>query len=113
MPPERSKCWKRPAQLLPMPTPSPKTFVASRRPSRWNVPQETWKQPAVLPTNLPRYPTSLFLRNEAAKVGSPIKPAGPELDRHLAADTNRLLNLVLRYNRLGLYADSLELLNRN
>ena len=63
--------------------------------------------------SLPRYPTSLFLRNEAAKVGSPIKPAGPELDRHLAADTNRILNLVLRYNRLGLYADSLELLNRN
>jgi tetratricopeptide (TPR) repeat protein len=63
--------------------------------------------------SLPRYPTSLFLRNEAAKVGSHVKPAGPELDRHLAADTNRILNLVLRYNRLGLYADSLELLNRS
>jgi tetratricopeptide (TPR) repeat protein len=63
--------------------------------------------------SLPRYPTSLFLRNEAAKVGSHVKPAGPELDQHLAADTNRILNLVLRYNRLGLYGDSLELLNRN
>jgi tetratricopeptide (TPR) repeat protein len=62
---------------------------------------------------LPRYPTSLFVRNEAAKVGSNVKPAGPELDRHLAADTNRILNMVLRYNRLGLYADSLELLNRS
>lgn len=62
--------------------------------------------------SLPRYPTSLFLRNEAAKVGSPVKPAGPELDRHLAADTNRILNLVRQYNHLGLYADSLELLNR-
>jgi tetratricopeptide (TPR) repeat protein len=63
--------------------------------------------------SLPRYPTSLFLRNEAAKVGSHVEPAGPELDRHLAADTNRILNLVVRYNRLGLYADSLELLNRS
>jgi tetratricopeptide (TPR) repeat protein len=63
--------------------------------------------------SLPRFPTSLFLRNEAAKAGSPVKPAGPELDRHLAADTNRILNLVLRYNRLGLYVDSLELLNRS
>jgi tetratricopeptide (TPR) repeat protein len=63
--------------------------------------------------SLPRYPTSLFLRNEGVKVGSHVKPAGPELDRHLAADTNRILNLVQRYNRLGLYADSLELLNRS
>jgi tetratricopeptide (TPR) repeat protein len=63
--------------------------------------------------SLPRYPTSLFLSSEAAKVGSNVKPAGPELDRHLAADTNRILSLVLRYNRLGLYADSLELLNRS
>jgi tetratricopeptide (TPR) repeat protein len=63
--------------------------------------------------SLARYPTSLFLRNESAKVGSLVKPAGPELDRHLAADTNRILNLVLQYNRLGLYTDSLELLNRS
>jgi tetratricopeptide (TPR) repeat protein len=64
-------------------------------------------------SSLPRYPASLFLRNEAEKVGSHVKTAGPELTRHLAADTNRILNLVLQYNRLGLYADSLELLSRN
>jgi tetratricopeptide (TPR) repeat protein len=65
--------------------------------------------------SLQRYPTSLFLRNEIAKLGTPPKPVvrGPELDRHLAGDTNRILNLVLQYNRLGLYADSLELLSRN
>jgi hypothetical protein len=63
--------------------------------------------------SLQRYPTSLFLRNEVAKAGSHVKPAGPEFDRHLAADTNRILNLVLQYNRLGLYADSLELLSRS
>ncbi len=63
--------------------------------------------------SLQRFPTSLFLRNEAAKVGVHVMPAGPELDRHLAADTNRILNLVLQYNRLGLYPDSLELLNRS
>jgi tetratricopeptide (TPR) repeat protein len=61
--------------------------------------------------SLPRYPTSLFLRSEASKVGSPLKAAGPDLDRQLAADTNRILNLVLQYNRLGLYANSLELLS--
>ena len=65
--------------------------------------------------SLQRYPTSSFLRNEATKLGLPINPAaqGPDLDRHLAADTDRILNLVLQYNRLGLYADSLELLTRN
>lgn len=65
--------------------------------------------------SLQRYPTSLFLRNETSKLGTPAKPAvmGPELDHHLAADTNRILSLVLQYNRLGLYADSLELLSRN
>jgi hypothetical protein len=62
---------------------------------------------------LRRYPTSLFLRNEAAKVDAHSKQAGPELDRHLAANTSRILDLVLEYNRLGLYADSLELLNRS
>jgi tetratricopeptide (TPR) repeat protein len=60
-----------------------------------------------------RYPTSLFLRNEAAKVGANAEPAGPDIDRHLAANTSRILDLVLQYNRLGLYADSLELLNRS
>jgi tetratricopeptide (TPR) repeat protein len=65
--------------------------------------------------SLTRYPTSLFLSNESAKLGTPVRPAalGFELDRHLAADTNRILNLVLQYNRLGLYADSLDLLTRN
>jgi tetratricopeptide (TPR) repeat protein len=63
--------------------------------------------------SLPRYPTSLFLRNEASKLSSKVKSAGPEFNEHLAADTNRILDLVLRYNRLGLYADSLELLNRS
>ena len=62
--------------------------------------------------SIARYPTSVFLRNEAAKVDSHVKPAASELDRHLAADTNRILNLVLQYNLLGLYADSLELLKR-
>jgi tetratricopeptide (TPR) repeat protein len=65
--------------------------------------------------SLQHYPTSLFLRNEIAKLGAPANPAisGPELDRHLAADTKRILNLVLQYNRLGLYADSLDLLSRD
>ena len=64
---------------------------------------------------LPRYPTSLFLLNEIARLGAAAKPGTtePELDRHLAADTNRILILVLQYNRLGLYTDSLELLSRN
>jgi len=63
--------------------------------------------------SLLRYPTSLFLRNEAARLGVQSSAPGPELDGHLAADSNRVLNLVLQYNRLGLYADSLELLSRN
>jgi tetratricopeptide (TPR) repeat protein len=63
--------------------------------------------------SLARYPTSLFLRNETVKLGTQATgPSGPDLDRHLAADTNRILNLVLQYNRLGLCADSLELLTR-
>jgi tetratricopeptide (TPR) repeat protein len=62
---------------------------------------------------LRRYPTSLFLRNEAAKVGAHREQPGPDLDGHLAANTSRILDLLLQYNRLGLYADSLELLNRN
>jgi len=59
--------------------------------------------------SLAKFPTSLFLRNELAKLGTP----SPEMDRHLAADTNRILNLVLEYDRLGLYSDSLELLSRS
>jgi tetratricopeptide (TPR) repeat protein len=62
---------------------------------------------------LQRYPTSLFLRNEAAKIGTHREPTGPDLDHHLAANTSRILDLVLDYNRLGLYVDSLELLNRS
>jgi tetratricopeptide (TPR) repeat protein len=63
--------------------------------------------------SLARYPTSLLLRNETVKLGTQATgPSGPDLDRHLAADTNRILNLVLQYNRLGLCADSLELLTR-
>ncbi len=69
---------------------------------------------ALLAESLPRYPTSLFLRIEAAKLGIHAKPgaAAPEIDQHLAADTNRILNIVREYNRLGLYTDSLELLSR-
>jgi predicted Zn-dependent protease len=55
------------------------------------------------------FPTSAFLQNELAKLGTP----APDLDRHLAADTSRILNLVIQYNRLGLYSDSLELLTRS
>jgi tetratricopeptide (TPR) repeat protein len=64
---------------------------------------------------LAHYPTSALLRNESAKLG-PVKEPGfsaPELDRHLAADPGRILNLVIEYDRLGLYADSLELLTRS
>jgi tetratricopeptide (TPR) repeat protein len=59
--------------------------------------------------SLRRFPTSLFLRNELAKLGTP----SPEIDHRLAADSSRVLNLVMQYNRLGLYSDSLELLSRS
>jgi tetratricopeptide (TPR) repeat protein len=59
-------------------------------------------------TALAKFPTSAFLQNELAKLGAP----APELNRHLAADTSRILNLVIEYNRLGLYKDSLDLLTR-
>jgi tetratricopeptide (TPR) repeat protein len=63
---------------------------------------------------LRHYPTSLFLRVELAKLSPTEKLASgaPDINQHLAADTNRILGLVLQYNRLGLYADSLELLSR-
>jgi hypothetical protein len=72
------------------------------------------KAKALLAESLQRYPTSLFLRIEAAKLGIHPKPdaAAPEINQHLAADTSRILNIVREYNRLGLYADSLELLSR-
>jgi tetratricopeptide (TPR) repeat protein len=57
---------------------------------------------------LNRYVTSSFLRNELSIMGE----SCPHLDRHLAADTGRILNLVTQYNRLGLYQDSLDLLSR-
>ena len=61
-----------------------------------------------------RYPTSLFLRIEAVKLGiqATSGTSAPEIDKHLAADTSRILNIVQEYNRLGLYTDSLELLSR-
>ena len=60
-------------------------------------------------TSLAKFPTSLFLRNEVAKLGVP----SPELERRLAADSSRILNLVQEYDRLGMYSDSLELLTRS
>jgi tetratricopeptide (TPR) repeat protein len=54
-----------------------------------------------------------LLRNEAAKLDVPKTPTGPDLNSHLAADTSRILDLVRQYNRLGLYADSLDLLTRS
>jgi tetratricopeptide (TPR) repeat protein len=64
---------------------------------------------------LTHYPTNLFLRVEAAKLGVPPNPniSAPPLDEHLAADTNRILNLVREYDRIGLYTDALDLLTRS
>jgi tetratricopeptide (TPR) repeat protein len=64
---------------------------------------------------LERNPTSLFLRNEMTKLGSESKAgfSAPDPARHLAGDTRRILNLAIEYNRLGMYADSLELLSRS
>lgn len=58
--------------------------------------------------SLTKYPTSAFLRNELSIMGQP----DTHLDEHLAADPNRILDLVVQYNRLGLYSDSLALLAR-
>jgi tetratricopeptide (TPR) repeat protein len=58
---------------------------------------------------LMKFPTSMFLQNERARLGTP----ATGLNRHLAADTHRILNLVIQYNRLGLYSDSLDLLTRS
>lgn len=57
---------------------------------------------------LAQYPTSIFLRNELAIMGSPVLG----LQTHLAADSSRILNLVTEYNRLGMYSESLQLLSR-
>jgi hypothetical protein len=64
---------------------------------------------------LGRYPTSLLLRNELARLDPKEKPdfSAPDLNRHLAADTHRILSLAIEYIRLGLYADALEVLSRN
>lgn len=58
--------------------------------------------------SLAKYPTNAFLRNELSVLGHP----DAHLDEHLAADPNRILDLVVQYNRLGLYSDSLALLAR-
>jgi len=64
---------------------------------------------------LSRFPTGLFLRNEVVKLAVHPKAGTtlPDIDRQLAADTTRILNLVHQYNRLGLYPDSLDLLSRS
>ena len=54
------------------------------------------------------HPTSSFLRNELRTSGS----AEIDLDRHLAADSSRILDLAIQYIRLGMYADALDLLSR-
>ncbi|MBV8158895.1 MAG: DUF5107 domain-containing protein [Dyella sp.] len=58
--------------------------------------------------SLAQYPTSAILKNELSNLGSRM----PDLDAHLSADPNRILDLVTQYNQLGLYADSLALLTR-
>lgn len=64
---------------------------------------------ALAKESLETYPTSSFLRNEEVKLGQP----DATLNRHLGADSGRILDLVGQYDQLGLYADSLELLTRN
>ena len=56
--------------------------------------------------SLATYPTSSFLRNELVKLGQP----DATLDRHLGADSSRILDVAEQYEQLGLYADSLQLL---
>lgn len=57
---------------------------------------------------LVKYPTSSFLLHESSVLGHP----EPQLDEHLASEPSRILDLVIQYNRLGLYSDSLALLSR-
>jgi len=64
---------------------------------------------ALAKQSLVTYPTSSFLRNEQVKLGQP----DATLDRHLGADSSRILDLVEQYDHLGLYADSLQLLTRD
>lgn len=58
---------------------------------------------------LKKYPTSTFLENELYLLGRP----NAHLDEHLAAEPERILDLAVQYNRLGLYSDSLALLSRH
>jgi len=58
--------------------------------------------------SLANYPTSAFLKNELSILGSPAQG----FDSYLSADSHRILSLVIQYNRLGLYTDSLALLSR-
>lgn len=58
--------------------------------------------------SLAQYPTSTFLKNELSQLGSTM----PDLEAHLAAAPNRILQMVIQYNQLGLYTDSLALLTR-
>ncbi|GLQ99271.1 DUF5107 domain-containing protein [Dyella mobilis] len=60
-------------------------------------------------TLLETYPTDAFLQHELVRLGSP----NPGLDRYLGSDVDRILALVVQYDRLGLYADSLALLSRH
>ncbi|WP_158543209.1 DUF5107 domain-containing protein [Dyella psychrodurans] len=59
--------------------------------------------------SLATYPTNAFLKNELSILGSPTQG----FDEYLSADPNRILGLVVQYNRLGLYSDSLALLSRS
>jgi tetratricopeptide (TPR) repeat protein len=58
--------------------------------------------------SLKNHPTSSFLRNEFVKLDG----VDEELDRHLSADSNRVLDLELEYARLGMWRDAAELAER-
>jgi tetratricopeptide (TPR) repeat protein len=61
-------------------------------------------------TNLQRDdPANSFLRYEAALLGHD----DPSLWQHLAADPERILNVVVLYMHFGFYNDALEILSRN
>lgn len=58
--------------------------------------------------SLKLHPTSSFLRNELVKLGG----VDEGLDRHLGAESNRVLDLQLEYARLGMCRDAAELAER-
>ncbi|MES2392157.1 MAG: hypothetical protein V4555_10990, partial [Acidobacteriota bacterium] len=62
---------------------------------------------------LREYPTSAFLQGEMVKLGAADGDAKARLEAHLGADSQRVLNLVVEYDRLGLWKDSVELLTRS